>query len=143
MLFQLARHPHIWAKLRETALKLSKTRTPLAFEILKSLENFRYFCQETLRSVGSAARVWRVATRDTVLPANGRHFCCPRHASGRSDAGCGARQTYFGVRKPMGSNQSAGEGSGHPADGKFERLENCDPVYKYMENHRRIAKPVA
>lgn len=25
-----------------------------------------------------------------------------------------------------------------PADGKFERLENCDPVYKYMENVRPL-----
>ena len=69
MLFQLARHPHLWTKLRKTALALGDT--PLTFETLKSLVDFRYVYQETLRTVGPAGRVWRVAIRDTVLPSGG------------------------------------------------------------------------
>ena len=69
MLFQLARHPYWWTKLRKTALELGNT--PLTFELLKSLVDFRYIFQETLRTVGPAARVWRSAIHDTVLPSGG------------------------------------------------------------------------
>lgn len=69
MLFQLARHPHIWAKLRKQALELGDS--PLTFEKLKSLVDFRYVLHETIRTVGPAARVWRMAVRDTVLPTGG------------------------------------------------------------------------
>lgn len=69
MLFQLARHPHIWTKLRKQALELGDT--PLTFEKLKSLVEFRYVFHETVRTIGPAARVWRMAVRDTVLPVGG------------------------------------------------------------------------
>ena len=46
MLFQLARHPHIWAKLRKQALALGDT--PLTFEKLKSLVDFRHVFHETV-----------------------------------------------------------------------------------------------
>lgn len=68
-LFQLARHPHEWIKLRRVALELGDT--PLTFENIKQLAEFRYVLHETIRTVGPAARVWRVALRDTVLPRGG------------------------------------------------------------------------
>ena len=68
-LFQLARHPHIWTKLRQTSLQLGKET--LTFEKLKSLAEFRYVLLETIRLSGPAARVWRVALRDTILPLGG------------------------------------------------------------------------
>ncbi|KAF7879434.1 hypothetical protein EAF04_000630 [Stromatinia cepivora] len=67
-LFQLARHPHIWTKLRETSLEIDE---PLTFEKLKSLVEFRYVIQETIRVCRPAARVWRMAIRDTILPLGG------------------------------------------------------------------------
>lgn len=68
-IFQLARHPDIWAKLRRKSLELGDT--PLTFEKLKSLLEFRYVVQETIRVVGPAARVWRMAVRNTILPVGG------------------------------------------------------------------------
>ena len=68
-LFMLARHPEYWAKLRQVSLDLGDK--PLTFEKLKSLVEFRYVVQETFRLIGPAARVWRVAVRDTVLPVGG------------------------------------------------------------------------
>jgi cytochrome P450 monooxygenase len=68
-LFQLARHPDIWTQLRRISLELGDE--PLTFEKLKSLVEFRYVLLETIRLVGPAARVWRVALRDTVLPSGG------------------------------------------------------------------------
>jgi cytochrome P450 monooxygenase len=71
VLFQLARHPHIWTKLREISLGLGDT--PLTFEKLRSQEliDFKYVVYETLRLSGPAARVRRVAVRDTTLPVGG------------------------------------------------------------------------
>ncbi|APA10335.1 hypothetical protein sscle_06g051050 [Sclerotinia sclerotiorum 1980 UF-70] len=60
-LFQLTRHPHIWTKLRKTSLEINE---PLTFENLKHLVDFRYVIQETIR-------VWRIASRDTILPLGG------------------------------------------------------------------------
>jgi cytochrome P450 monooxygenase len=68
-LFQLARHPHIWTKLRKISLELGDT--PLKFEKLNSLVEFRYVVQETIRVCGPAARVWPMAVRDTILPVGG------------------------------------------------------------------------
>ncbi|CAG8948808.1 hypothetical protein HYFRA_00001931 [Hymenoscyphus fraxineus] len=69
MIFQLARHPHIWTQLRRRALEMGDEA--LTFENLKSLAEFRYVFQETVRTIGPAARVWRIAVRDTVLPVGG------------------------------------------------------------------------
>lgn len=70
-LFQLARHPHEWTKLRKAALELGDGA--LTFEVLKSdkLAPFRNVLYETIRTVGPAARIWRVALRDVVLPRGG------------------------------------------------------------------------
>ena len=69
MLFQLARHPHEWTKLRRVALAIGDA--PLTFEKLKSLVEFRYVFHETVRTIGPAARVWRMAVKDTILPLGG------------------------------------------------------------------------
>lgn len=70
-LFQLARHPHEWTKLRKAALELGDTA--LTFEVLRSerVAPFRHVLFETIRTVGPAARIWRVALRDVVLPRGG------------------------------------------------------------------------
>ena len=68
-LFQLAWHPHIWTKLRATSTEL--VGEPLTFEKLKSLVDFRYVVQETIRLIGPAGRVVRIAVRDTFLPSGG------------------------------------------------------------------------
>ena len=68
-LFQLARHPHIWQKLRQASLTIDNES--LTFEKLKSLVDFRYVVQESIRLIGPAARVVRVAIRDTILPSGG------------------------------------------------------------------------
>lgn len=68
-LFQLARHPHVWTKLREISLGIGDAS--LTFEKLKTLVDFRNVIHETIRVCGPAARIWRVAVRDTVLPVGG------------------------------------------------------------------------
>ncbi|MCJ1313136.1 hypothetical protein MMC25_006813 [Agyrium rufum] len=44
---------------------------PLIFVKLKTLVDFRNVVHETIRLSGPAARVWRVASRDTILPSGG------------------------------------------------------------------------
>ncbi|KAI9642719.1 hypothetical protein NHQ30_008450 [Ciborinia camelliae] len=68
-LFHLARNPHIWTQLRADSLSLGDQ--PLTFEILKSLQFFKYVLFETLRCQGPSGRIYRTATRDTVLPTGG------------------------------------------------------------------------
>ncbi|KAL9087161.1 MAG: hypothetical protein Q9165_006812 [Trypethelium subeluteriae] len=68
-LFQLARHPQIWQRLRQVSLTVDSES--LTFEKLKSFVEFRYVVQETIRLIGPAARVVRVAIRDTILPVGG------------------------------------------------------------------------
>ena len=68
-LFELARHPNLWAELRQTSLSLSEA--PLTFEKLKSLKDFRNIVLETIRLLGPAARVWRTAVHDTTIPLGG------------------------------------------------------------------------
>ena len=164
-LFQLARHPDVWAKLRQISLELGDT--PLTFEKLKSLVYFRHVLHETIRVCGPAARVWRVAVRDTVLPLGGGpdqkspvfvgrgtpvvlgtwsmnhdkgiwgddvHEFKPDRWTGRKPLWefvpffggpriCPAQQQvltyaiYILVRLTQ----------------KFERIENCDPVFEYVE----------
>lgn len=68
-LFNLARNPHIWAQLRQTALQLDPET--LTFESLKSLKDFRDVIFETLRLQGPSGRSQTAAMRDTVLPRGG------------------------------------------------------------------------
>ncbi|KAE9373609.1 cytochrome P450 [Stipitochalara longipes BDJ] len=71
IIFNLARHPHIWAKLREQSLELGNQ--PLTFELLKSLTFFRHVIHETLRLTGPSGRTRRQAIRNTILPVGGGH----------------------------------------------------------------------
>ena len=68
-LFHLARNPHIWTQLRQTALPLGPQ--PLTFETFKSLILFRHVLFETIRLQGPSGRVLRIAIRDTILPVGG------------------------------------------------------------------------
>ncbi|TGO26885.1 hypothetical protein BPAE_0051g00200 [Botrytis paeoniae] len=68
-LFHLARNPNIWTQLRNDSLALGDR--PLTFEVLKSLQLFKYVLFETLRYQGPSGRIYRTATRDTVLPTGG------------------------------------------------------------------------
>ena len=67
-LFQLARHPDVWQKLREIALTVQR---PFTFEKMKSLVEFRYVLQETMRTIGPSGRVVRQALKDAILPRGG------------------------------------------------------------------------
>jgi cytochrome P450 len=69
MLFHLARHPKIWAELREQSLALGDQ--PLTFELLKTLTFFRHVIHETLRLTGPSGRAQRKAIRNTILPVGG------------------------------------------------------------------------
>ena len=69
VLFELARHPHIWTRLRRDSLQIHEE--DLSFEKLKTLTEFRYVILETIRLIGPAARVVRVAIRNTFLPLGG------------------------------------------------------------------------
>ena len=68
-LFHLARNPHLWAGLRETALQMDPDT--LTFESLQSLTNFRHIIWERLRLQGPCGRLLRRARRDTILPQGG------------------------------------------------------------------------
>lgn len=68
-LFHLARNPNIWTQLRNDSLALGDR--PLTFEVLKSLQLFKYVLFETLRYQGPSGRIYRTATRNTVLPTGG------------------------------------------------------------------------
>ena len=69
IIFQLARHPHVWKDLRGEVLAISSQ--PLTFELLKSLKTTRAIINETLRLHLPASRITRTALRDTVLPVGG------------------------------------------------------------------------
>ena len=68
-LFHLARNPHLWIALHETALRIDPDT--LTYESLKSLTEYRNVILETLRLQGPSGRVIRHAKRDTVLPRGG------------------------------------------------------------------------
>ncbi|EPE28162.1 Cytochrome P450 [Glarea lozoyensis ATCC 20868] len=68
-LFHLVRNPHIWSQLRTESISLGDTE--LTYEVLKSLQLFRYVINETLRLQGPSGKVQRVATCNTVLPSGG------------------------------------------------------------------------
>lgn len=51
-LFHLARNPEIWIQLRKDSVALGDQ--PLTFEVLKSLQSFKYVLYETLRLQGPA-----------------------------------------------------------------------------------------
>ena len=70
-LFYLARNPDIWSELRRAALALGDQS--LTFELLRSLNVYRYVYNETLRVQGPAIMLIRTTTSDSVLPTGGGH----------------------------------------------------------------------
>ena len=68
-LFNLARNPEVWTELREQALALGDR--PLTFEVIKSLNLFKYVLYESLRLQGPSGRIARTAVQDTILPRGG------------------------------------------------------------------------
>ena len=69
IMFELARHPHLWAELRAEVLDIGSQQ--LTYELLKSLETTKAIINETLRLHLPASRISRIALRDTVLPVGG------------------------------------------------------------------------
>lgn len=74
--FELARNPHIWAKLREDVesqfgLGEESRIEEITFESLKRCEYLKAFLNETLRVYPSVPRNFRIATKNTTLPRGG------------------------------------------------------------------------
>ena len=69
ILFELARHPEEWEKLRTEVLALKDQQ--LTFELIKSLKRTKAIINESLRLHPAASRIGRCSLRDTVLPKGG------------------------------------------------------------------------
>ncbi|KAI3403087.1 hypothetical protein KGF56_004147 [Candida oxycetoniae] len=76
-IFELARNPHVWKKLREEILEHFGTgSTPeeiglITFESLKKCEYLKFILNEVLRLYPSVPINFRTALRDTTLPRGG------------------------------------------------------------------------
>ena len=69
VMFELARHPGEWEKLRKEVLDLGTQ--PLTFELIRSLKRTKAIINESLRLHPAASRIDRIALNDTVLPRGG------------------------------------------------------------------------
>lgn len=70
--FNLARHPEVYAKLRQAILSAElQDGTRWTFERLKSLKYLQYVINETFRLNPAIGTNTRMALRDTVLPTGG------------------------------------------------------------------------
>ena len=70
VLFELARHPHIWDELRAEVTGFGPDQQ-FTFEMLKELKTTKAIINETLRIHLPASRIACVALKDTVLPVDG------------------------------------------------------------------------
>ena len=70
VLFELARHPHIWDELRAEVTRFGPHQQ-FTFELLKELKTTKAIINETLSLHLPASRIARVALKDTVLPVAG------------------------------------------------------------------------
>jgi cytochrome P450 len=70
VMFELARHPDEWARLRKEVDGIHPGQD-LSFEFLRSLDITKSIIQESLRLHPAASRIGRTALRDTVLPKGG------------------------------------------------------------------------
>ena len=68
LMFELARHPQEWRKLRAEVLAIDQ---PLTIELIKSLKRTTAIINESLRLHPGASRISRAALKDTVLPREG------------------------------------------------------------------------
>ena len=71
LFFNLARHPRIWAKLRQEALTLAPATEEVTFERLKSLKYLQQVISESHRLNPTIGTSTRVALQDAVLPTGG------------------------------------------------------------------------
>ena len=71
LFFNLARHPRVWAKLRQEVLTFAPANESLTFERLKSLKYLQQVLSETQRLHPSIGTTTRIALRDAVLPTGG------------------------------------------------------------------------
>lgn len=69
--FNLARHPHVWAKLRREVLALAPATEDLSFERLKSLKYLQQVLNETFRLNPTIGTTRRIALRDAIFPTGG------------------------------------------------------------------------
>ncbi|KAH8173969.1 cytochrome p450 domain-containing protein [Sarocladium implicatum] len=69
ILFDVARNPHVWARLREELQGVQADE--LVFEKLKSLKYLQWTIKESLRLHPPAPTTMRQAVKPTVLPAGG------------------------------------------------------------------------
>ncbi|KAL9633074.1 MAG: hypothetical protein Q9164_004916 [Protoblastenia rupestris] len=69
VLFQVARVPRVWAKLRAEALDLGDIQ--LTFEVLKSIPYLQCVIKESLRLLAPLDRIVRLCMRNCVLPHGG------------------------------------------------------------------------
>ncbi|KAL2845532.1 cytochrome P450 [Aspergillus pseudodeflectus] len=70
LFFVLARHPRIWAKLRQEIMAAVGTRAP-TYEELRDLKYLKYCLNESLRLHPVVPLNGRTCTRDTILPTGG------------------------------------------------------------------------
>ena len=73
-MFELARHPIWWSRLREEVLGLGPSPS-ITFELLRNLKVTKAIINETLRLHLAASRIRRTALKDTILPVGGGPEC--------------------------------------------------------------------
>ncbi|KAF4635042.1 hypothetical protein G7Y89_g3059 [Cudoniella acicularis] len=69
-IFELARHPLEWTKLRTEVSKIEPDQA-LTFQFLHSLKFTKAIIEETLRLHPAASRIGRTSLRDSILPKGG------------------------------------------------------------------------
>ncbi len=69
--FNLARNPHVYAKLRQEISEMGDRETKWTFERLKSLRYLQYVINESFRLNPPIGTNTRMALRDTCLPTGG------------------------------------------------------------------------
>ncbi|TEY81952.1 hypothetical protein BOTCAL_0030g00130 [Botryotinia calthae] len=70
IIFELARHPEEWKKLKAEVEGISTSQT-LLFEFLRSLKVTKAVINESLRLHPAASRLGKISLKDTVLPKGG------------------------------------------------------------------------
>jgi cytochrome P450 len=70
IMFELARHPLEWAKLKKEVATISPSQS-LSFEFLRSLKITKAIINESLRLHPAASRLSKTSLRDSVLPKGG------------------------------------------------------------------------
>ncbi|CAG8977832.1 hypothetical protein HYALB_00008998 [Hymenoscyphus albidus] len=69
VIFLLARHPHVWKKLRTEVLEIGQKS--LSFELLKSMKYLHAVINETLRILAPVDGSWKTCLAPCVLPQGG------------------------------------------------------------------------